>query len=65
MKTDKNAYFAFSLLFLLYMFDYIDRLVVVSLFPFLRQDWMSFELIQLSPLKESYPSPQSAAHAAE
>ncbi|MCB2146266.1 MAG: MFS transporter [Deltaproteobacteria bacterium] len=29
----------FSLLFLLYMFDYIDRLVVVSLFPFLKQDW--------------------------
>lgn len=29
----------FSLLFLLYMFDYIDRLVIVSLFPFLKQDW--------------------------
>ena len=39
MKTDKNAYFAFTLLFLLYMFDYIDRLVVVSLFPFLQQEW--------------------------
>jgi MFS family permease len=29
----------FSLLFLLYMFDYIDRLVIVSLFPFLSGDW--------------------------
>lgn len=35
----KNAYFAFVLLFLLYMFDYIDRLVIVSLFPYLKADW--------------------------
>jgi predicted MFS family arabinose efflux permease len=35
----KNAYYAFILLFLLYMFDYIDRLVIVSLFPFLKADW--------------------------
>ena len=28
----------FWLLFLLYMFDYMDRMVVVSLFPFLKQD---------------------------
>lgn len=34
-----SAYFTFTLLFLLYMFDYIDRMVVVSLFPFLKQDW--------------------------
>ena len=34
-----SAYFAFILLFLLYMFDYIDRLVIVSLFPFLKKDW--------------------------
>ncbi len=34
-----SAYFAFALLFLLYMFDYIDRLVIVSLFPFLKMDW--------------------------
>ncbi|MBW2296008.1 MAG: MFS transporter [Deltaproteobacteria bacterium] len=39
MKTDKNARFAFVLLFLLYMFDYIDRMVIVSLFPFLQQEW--------------------------
>ncbi len=31
--------FIFILLFLLYMFDYIDRMVIVSLFPFLKQDW--------------------------
>ncbi|MBC2711899.1 MAG: MFS transporter [Desulfosarcina sp.] len=29
----------FSLLFLLYMFDYIDRLVIVSLFPSLSREW--------------------------
>ena len=34
-----SAYYAFTLLFLLYLFDYMDRMVVVSLFPFLKQDW--------------------------
>ena len=33
------ARFIFILLFLLYMFDYIDRMVVVSLFPYIKQDW--------------------------
>ncbi len=33
------SYYVFALLFLLYLFDYIDRLVVVSLFPFLKRDW--------------------------
>ena len=37
--VDASTYFAFALLFLLYMFDYIDRLVIVSLFPFLKIDW--------------------------
>jgi MFS family permease len=37
--TASSAYFAFILLFLLYMFDYIDRTVIVSLFPFLKKDW--------------------------
>jgi predicted MFS family arabinose efflux permease len=31
--------FVFGLLWLLYFFDYIDRMVVVSLFPFLKADW--------------------------
>jgi len=31
--------YIFILLFLLYMFDYIDRMVVTSLFPFLKADW--------------------------
>jgi len=34
-----HSYYVFILLFLLYMFDYIDRLIVVSLFPFLKTDW--------------------------
>lgn len=33
------SYFVFTLLFLLYMFDYIDRMVVASLFPYLQSDW--------------------------
>src|SRR5512138_2015748 len=33
------SYYTFALLFLLYMFDYIDRMVVVSLFPFLKADF--------------------------
>ncbi len=35
----RQAYYTFTLLFLLYMLDYIDRMVVVSLFPYIRQDW--------------------------
>ncbi len=31
--------YVFMLLWLLYFFDYIDRMVVVSLFPFLKSDW--------------------------
>ena len=31
--------YVFFLLWLLYFFDYIDRMVVVSLFPFLKRDW--------------------------
>ncbi len=37
--TKQQAYFIFTLLFLLYMFDYIDRMVIVSLFPYIKQDW--------------------------
>lgn len=33
------SYYTFGLLFLLYMFDYIDRMVIVSLFPYLKADW--------------------------
>ena len=31
--------YIFLLLWLLYFFDYVDRMVVVSLFPFLKADW--------------------------
>lgn len=31
--------YIFALLFLLYMFDYIDRMVISSLFPYLKADW--------------------------
>ena len=39
-KTSRaSAHFVFILLFLLYMFDYMDRMVIVSLFPHIKQDW--------------------------
>lgn len=37
--TRKYTNYIFMLLFLLYMFDYIDRMVITSLFPFLKTDW--------------------------
>ncbi len=36
--ADKKSWTIFWLLFLLYMFDYMDRMVIVSLFPFLKQE---------------------------
>jgi len=37
--TKRYTNYVFILLFLLYMFDYIDRLVITSLFPFLKAEW--------------------------
>jgi len=37
--STRYARFVFTLLFLLYMFDYIDRMVIVSLFPYIKHDW--------------------------
>ena len=37
--SSRYALYVFVLLFLLYLFDYIDRLIVVSLFPFIKADW--------------------------
>ena len=39
LVSKRYSYYVFGLLFLVYMFDYIDRLVIVSLFPFLKADW--------------------------
>ena len=33
------THYVFILLWLLYFFDYVDRMVVVSLFPFLKREW--------------------------
>lgn len=35
----RQAWFAFAMTFALMLFDYIDRQVVVSLFPYLKADW--------------------------
>ncbi len=37
-NTNRRVTSLFVMLFLLYMFDYIDRLIVTSLFPFLKAD---------------------------
>lgn len=34
-----QAWFAFAMTFLLMMFDYIDRQIIVSMFPYLKSDW--------------------------
>ncbi len=39
LVSKRYSMYVFSLLFLLYMFDYMDRQVVVSLFPYLKSDW--------------------------
>jgi MFS family permease len=33
------SYYVFTLLFLLYMFDYIDRMVITSMWPAMEHDW--------------------------
>ncbi len=37
--SKKYTNYIFTLLFLLYMFDYVDRMIVTSLFPFIKADW--------------------------
>jgi predicted MFS family arabinose efflux permease len=39
MMSKGYSWYVFGLLFFLYMFDYVDRMVVVSLFPYLIHDW--------------------------
>jgi MFS family permease len=34
-----NTYYIFTLLFLLYFFDYVDRMIVTSLFPYIQKEW--------------------------
>ena len=36
---DSMTYYVFALLFLLYFFDYVDRMIVTSLFPFIQKEW--------------------------
>jgi MFS family permease len=39
LVSKRYSYYVFVLLFLLYLFNYMDRMVVVSLFPFLGREW--------------------------
>jgi MFS family permease len=34
-----RVYYAWTLLFLLYIFDYMDRFIIVALYPFLKNEW--------------------------
>jgi MFS family permease len=34
-----STYYIFTLLFLLYFFDYVDRMIVPSLFPYIQKEW--------------------------
>lgn len=35
----RHSWFAFAILFVLMAFDYIDRNIVVSMFPFIKKEW--------------------------
>jgi MFS family permease len=37
--SKKYSWYVFGLLYLLYLFDYIDRLVISALFPYLKAEW--------------------------
>jgi MFS family permease len=37
--SKRSSYYIFTLLFLLYFFDYADRMIVTSLFPFIQKEW--------------------------
>ena len=37
--STRNTYYIFALLFLLYFFDYVDRMIMTSLFPFIQKEW--------------------------
>jgi MFS family permease len=39
LGSPSYRWYLFGLLFLLYLFDYMDRMVIVSLFPYLKSDW--------------------------
>ncbi len=39
LHTKKYTNYIFTLLFLLYLFDYVDRMVITALFPFIKADW--------------------------
>lgn len=39
VPSKRYSYYYFTLLFLVYMFDYIDRTIVTSLLPYIKQDW--------------------------
>jgi MFS family permease len=36
--SKRSSYYIFALLFLLYFFDYVDRMIVTSLFPFIQKE---------------------------
>ena len=39
LTSKRQAWFAFAMTFALMLFDYIDRQVIVSLFPHIKSEW--------------------------
>jgi MFS family permease len=39
LLSKRYSYYIFILLFLLYFFDYVDRMIVTSLFPYIQKEW--------------------------
>ncbi|MDP8223853.1 MAG: MFS transporter [Candidatus Lernaella stagnicola] len=62
-KSSRYRYFVFALLFFMYMFDYMDRMVVSSLLPDLKREWgitdaqsgMLLSLVYLSIVATTFP----------
>jgi hypothetical protein len=44
-----NTYYIFTLLFLLYFFDYVDRMIVTALMPYIKLEYRCFRLSRLNP----------------
>ena len=39
LLSKSYSYYILTLLFLLYFFDYVDRMIVTSLFPYIQKEW--------------------------
>jgi MFS family permease len=62
-ESKRYRYFVFALLFLMYMFDYMDRMVISALIPDLKREWgvsdaqagMLLSLVYISIIATTFP----------